>query len=142
MNTKESLFTSIALLALATAAVLAIPLIAMQFTNEVIWTLSDFVFAGVLIFGTGLTYLLLTQSTGHVTYRFAIACLLATTFLLLWVNGAVGIIGSENNDINLLYFGVLAIGLLGAVITKLDAKGMVYTMYCMIFGHGIIVITA
>jgi nitrate/nitrite transporter NarK len=33
---------------------LLIPLVAMQFTNEVNWTLSDFVVAAVLLLGTGL----------------------------------------------------------------------------------------
>lgn len=142
MKPTGKLSTSIALLTMATAGVLAIPLVAMQFTTEIIWTMSDFIFAGVLIFGTGLAYLLLTRTSGQVTYRLAVGCLLATTFLLLWVNGAVGIIGSENNNINLLYFGVLAIGLIGGTATKLTARGMELTLYAMIFGHSIIVITA
>lgn len=38
---------------LAVAVLLCIPLLAMQFTNEVIWTLSDFLIAGILLLGTG-----------------------------------------------------------------------------------------
>ena len=33
---------------------LLIPLVAMQFTSEVNWTLSDFVVGGMLLFGTGI----------------------------------------------------------------------------------------
>ena len=33
---------------------LAIPALAMQVSDEVNWTVSDFVFAGVMIIGTGL----------------------------------------------------------------------------------------
>ena len=39
---------------LAISMLLLIPLIAMQFTDEVNWTLFDFVIAGALLFGTGL----------------------------------------------------------------------------------------
>ena len=38
------------------AIILLIPLIAMQFTNEVDWTPIDFVVAGVLLLGTGLIF--------------------------------------------------------------------------------------
>ncbi len=39
---------------LTVVVLLLMPLIAMQFTNEVNWTLSDIVVAGVLLLGTGL----------------------------------------------------------------------------------------
>ncbi|MGK7368692.1 MAG: hypothetical protein ACNS64_00650, partial [Candidatus Halalkalibacterium sp. M3_1C_030] len=64
MNTDRNLTQTVAILALITGSLLLIPLIAMQFTDEVVWTLSDFIFAGTLIFGTGLTYKLLTKKTG------------------------------------------------------------------------------
>jgi hypothetical protein len=41
---------------LATAFILLIPLLAMQFTDEVAWDLADFVIIGTLLLGTGLTY--------------------------------------------------------------------------------------
>lgn len=39
---------------LVIAVLLCIPIIAMQITNEVTWTLSDFIIAGILLFGTGI----------------------------------------------------------------------------------------
>ena len=39
------------------------------------------------------------RKTGDAAYRTAVGVALAAAFLLIWVNGAVGIIGSENNDI-------------------------------------------
>lgn len=53
MKSKQSLLKSTAFLALATGILLLIPLIAMQFIDEVKWTLSDFVIAGIFLFGTG-----------------------------------------------------------------------------------------
>jgi len=34
--------------------------------------------------------------------------------IIVWINGAVGITGSENNPANLLYGGVLVVGIIGA----------------------------
>src|SRR5688572_6707106 len=59
-------------LALVTASILMVPLVGMQFSDEVLWTLSDFVFAGTLIFGTGLLYQLATRMTGNAAYRTAV----------------------------------------------------------------------
>ena len=57
-------------------------------------------------------------------YRFAVGMALAAAFLLVWMNLAVGVIGSEDNPANLMYFGVLAIGFLGAIIAELRPQGM------------------
>ncbi len=54
MNTDNSLTRSIANVALVTGALLLIPLIAMQFSEDVVWTLSDFILAGFMLFGTGI----------------------------------------------------------------------------------------
>jgi len=44
----------LSIILLAVAIILLVPLIAMQFTTEVNWTLLDFVVAAVLLFSTGL----------------------------------------------------------------------------------------
>ncbi|NIT60191.1 MAG: hypothetical protein GWN00_29495 [Aliifodinibius sp.] len=110
---------------------LMIPLIAMQFSNEVVWTLSDFVIAGTLLFGTGLSYTLITRKSGQTIYRIAIGVALFTGLLLIWVNLAVGLIGSENNPVNLLYFGVIILGIIGSLIARFRSRGMQTTMFAM-----------
>jgi hypothetical protein len=54
-----------------------------------------------------------------------------TTLVLIWVNGAVGIIGSENNSANLMYFAVPLVGLIGAAIANLKPRGMSRTLLAM-----------
>ena len=62
-------------------------------------------------------------------YRLAFSIGLTGAFLLFWANGAVDIIGSENNPANLLFGAVFIVGFLGAVISRLRPKGMSYTLF-------------
>jgi len=110
------------------AAFLLIPLIAMQFSTDVNWTISDFIFAFVMIFGTGFTYKLVTRTTSDVTYRIAVGFTVFSALLLVWVNLAVGIVGSEDNPFNVLYFGVLFVGIIGSLFVRFQAKGMIYVL--------------
>ena len=70
---------------------LFIPLIAMQFTNEVDWTLFDFVVAGILLFGTGLIFNLVVRKIKNIKYRIAICVAILIVLLLIWAELAVGI---------------------------------------------------
>lgn len=138
MNSEKQLTQSITWLAIVTVAILIIPLIAMEFTNEVVWTLSDFIFAGTLIFGTELTYKIVTKESEKITYRAAVGTALVTGFILIWANGAVGITGTEANTINLAYYGVIFIGLLGTILSRLQAKGMAFTMFITAIAQAIV----
>lgn len=125
-------------LALATALILLIPLLAMQVTDEVVWTLADFVFAGVLIFGTGLMYVLVARKAGNIVYRAAVGVALVAAFLLVWANGAVGIIGSEDNPANLIYGGVLAIGIIGVIIARFRPHGMARALFATALAQALV----
>lgn len=131
MKTHLKVYPSIIWVAVATLVLLLIPLVAMQFSPEVRWSASDFIVAGTLLFGTGLAYLLISKRGGRPAYRIATAVALFSGLLLIWANGAVGIIGSENNKINLWYFGVIAVGIAGAFIARFQAKGMAITLLVM-----------
>lgn len=101
MNSTRTLYRSTVRLTLATAILLLIPLIAMHFSNGVVWTLFDFFVAGSLLFGTGFIYLLVTRVLAaklkdNLVYRVAVAFALFIGLFLVWSNLAVGIIGSEN----------------------------------------------
>jgi len=74
--------------------ILCIPLIAMQFTNEVNWTLSDFVAAGVLLLSTGLAIELVIRNMKTGTCRTIALVIILIALFLIWAEMAVGIFGS------------------------------------------------
>lgn len=110
------------------AALLLTPLVAMQFTNEVDWSLSDFVVMGAMMLAVGIPLELAARSSASIAYRLGAAVALITGFLLVWVNLAVGIIGSEDNPLNLMFLGVVALTALGAFVVRGRAHGLAATM--------------
>ncbi|MDJ0750459.1 MAG: hypothetical protein QNJ11_13315 [Woeseiaceae bacterium] len=93
------------------------------------WDLLDF-----LVFGTMLTILmaivaLARRRTRNRAYRGAVLIAVLGAFFLVWVNGAVGIIGHEGNDANLLYFGVLGVAVVGSFVARFKAQGMALVLY-------------
>jgi hypothetical protein len=127
---------------LVTAVILLLFYVLMQISNEMNWSVFDFAVAGAFIFGTGLTYQLVTRKAGTMAYRFAVGLALAATFILVGVNLAVGVIGSEDNPANLMYGGVLAIGFLGAIIAELRPQGMARTLFAMALAQGLVAVIA
>jgi hypothetical protein len=111
------------------ATLILLPLIAMQFTSEVDWTASDFIFAIVLIGTVGLVFELAVRMTSNWAYRGGVACALAAAFFLVWINGAVGMIGDEDNAYNLLFLCEIPIALLGAIVARFRASGMAMAMF-------------
>jgi undecaprenyl pyrophosphate phosphatase UppP len=74
------------------AAILAIPLIAMLFTDELQWTLFDFVIAGALLFVAGLTYGFAVSRARNPRDKVAIGIAVAAVLFIIWAQLAVGII--------------------------------------------------
>jgi hypothetical protein len=121
---------------------LLMPLIAMQFTDEVNWDETDFIVMGAMICFVGLTLELAVRMTGNLAYRAAVAVALAAAFLLIWINLAVGIIGSEDNPANLMYVGVLAIVLVGAALARFRPGGMARAIVGAALAHVVIAAVA
>jgi hypothetical protein len=78
-------------IALGTAVLLSIPLIAMQFTTEVDWELGDFIIMAILLFGTGSIFVAVARVTPR-KYRLLIGIGVLITFLAVWAHLAVGIV--------------------------------------------------
>jgi hypothetical protein len=113
----------------AAATLLAIPALAMQFPGSGFnWTVSDFVFAGVMICGTALLYEWLAKRSNGWWYRAGAAVALGAAFLLVWINLAVGIVGDSDNPYNAVYFSEIVLALASAFTALLRPVGMARAM--------------
>ena len=106
------------------ALLLAVPLIAMQFTTEVIWSPTDFAVAGVLLVAVAFGLDMAMRSSHSWSFRIGAGLAIAAAFGLIWVNLAVGFFADEGNAANLAFLGVLAVALIGALIARFRAAGM------------------
>lgn len=78
----------------AVAIILSIPLIAMQFTNEVNWTVFDFIIAGLLLVGISFLLELVVRKISKKGNRIIWFSVIIAIFLLIWMELAVGIFGT------------------------------------------------
>ena len=110
------------------ASLLMLPAVAMQFTDEVNWTAGDFVVMGAMLAVACGSYEVVARISSNRWYRIAAGIAIVTAFVTLWVNLAVGMLGSEDNPDNLLFGGVLAVGMIGAVIAWFRPQAMARAM--------------
>lgn len=124
------------------ACLLLLPLVAMQFTDEVNWDETDFIVFGVMLLAACGTYELAARMTGNNAYRAAVGIAVVAAFLLVWMNLAVGVIGNENNPLNLMYGGVLVVGFAGALVARFRPQGMALAMVAMAVAQVLVAVTA
>ena len=74
--------------------ILLIPLIAMQLTNEVNWSLFDFIIMGAMLTITGLLGEIIFKKVKKYKHRVTLYVVVAIIFLLIWAELAVGIFGT------------------------------------------------
>ena len=122
------------------ACLLLVPLVAMQFTREVDWTGSDFVVMGAMLAAAcGIWELGMWLSRDR-AYRAAFAVAALGAFLMTWINLAVGIIGKEGGPLNMLFFAVLAVGIVGALAARFRPLGLAAAMVAMAGGQSMIAV--
>jgi len=97
----------------ALAALLSLPAI-LRFP----WTASDFLIMGVLLGSVGLGIEFLIRQSGSTFVRLGAAAAVLTTFLTIWVNLAVGMIG-DGEPYNLLFLIPPAVTLGGGLLVRL-----------------------
>jgi len=117
------------------ASLLILPAAAMNFTGDVQWTVADFLFMGMMVGCIGLGLELAVRATRNSRYRGGAAVALVTGFLVIWANGAVGIIGNEDNPANLMFFGVVGIAVAGAFVARFRPRGMAVAMAVAALGQ-------
>jgi hypothetical protein len=106
-NPKEAMklirpaYRSVVRVALVTACILLLSLVAMQVTDEVDWGLADFVLAGALLGGTGLLLELAVRKPGNVVYRVVATAMGVAAIVLGEADDAPGLV---------LFGGLLIVG--------------------------------
>ena len=107
------------------------PVVASFLTEEMQWSPFDFMlWGGMLALGVAAFEAAMRLSTNW-AYRAGAVIAIGAAFLLVWVTGAVGIVGSEDHPANLLYAGVLGMGAIGAAISAFRARGLSVTFAAM-----------
>ena len=79
------------------------------------------------------------MSIAHNTaYRSAIGIAVAAAILLVWLSLGVGIIGRDGDPANLMYFGVLAVGIIGTIAARLRPHGMARALFATALAQAIV----
>ncbi|HBI50600.1 MAG TPA: hypothetical protein DDY21_01990 [Candidatus Moranbacteria bacterium] len=76
-------------IAVMTGLILSVPFIAMQFTDQVVWTVSDFVVAGILLFSAGSIFVLASKKFSK--HKLIVGVVVLMVLIWLWAELAVGI---------------------------------------------------
>lgn len=119
-----------------------LPLVAMQFTDEVNWTAFDFVFwAGMLLMACT-AYEIVSRLSPNRSYRAGVGVAVVTGSLVVWVNGAVGMIGNEGNAYNLLFLAAMVAGAAGALLCWFRPAGMARALYATAAVHAAVSLVA
>jgi hypothetical protein len=115
--------------ALVALGLLMAPLVASQVVEGWNWPAGAFVFVYLLFFATGMAYALIARKMGSWAYKAGVGVALVAGFALGWSN-MVHVADSEN-PANLVYYTVLAVGVVGAWLARLEARGLALTLFAM-----------
>jgi hypothetical protein len=75
-------------------------------------------------------------------YRAAVGVALAAAFILVWLSLGVGIIGADGDPANRMYFGVIAVGIIGAIIARLRPHGMARALFATALAQALVAVIA
>ena len=115
--------------ALGALAVLMVPLVASRVVEGWNWPPGAFVRVYVLFFGTGMAYALIARKMGAWSYKAGVGVALVAGFALGWSNMVQ--VADSGHPENLVYYSVLAVGLVGALLARLQARGLARTLFVM-----------
>ena len=108
----------------AAVVLILTPLVAMQFTRQVNWDETDFIFAAVMFGIVGWLIELAVRLSTNWYFRFGAMFAVLAGFMVVWSNLAVGMIGSEDNSVNLWFGAVLLISISGVILSPFGKGAM------------------
>jgi len=115
--------------ALGSLAALMVPLVASRLVPDWNWRPSAFVIVYLLFFATGMAYALIARRMGAWSYKLAVGVALLAGFALGWSNMVQ--VADSGHPENLAYYSVLVVGLVGACLARLRARGLALTLFAM-----------
>lgn len=71
-------------------------------------------------------------------YQLAIGLALVTVLILVWLSLGVGIIGKDGDPANLMYFGVIAVGIIGSCIVRFQPEGMAVALFATAIAQALV----
>lgn len=107
---------------------LLLPVAAMQFTADVQWDAPDFLLMSCLLAAACGAIELAARASVDRSYRLGVLLAALAIFLLIWINLAVGIIGSESNPANEMFAGVIVVAIGGAFLARFRPAGLARAM--------------
>lgn len=110
-------------------ALILTPLVAMQFTNEVDWDETDFIVATIIFGIVGGLIELSVRLSSNWYFRIGATFAVLAGFMVVWANLAVGMIGNEDNPLNLWFGGVLFIAIAGSFASRFRGGILPMTMF-------------
>jgi hypothetical protein len=113
--------------AFITALILLIPLLGNHFVEGWNWSPGTFVLLGILLFGIGLTYELVTRNVDIIAYRSAVGVALVSGFVLVWMNFVQ--LADDVNPAAAMYLLVPILGIIGAAISRFHSNGMARALF-------------
>ena len=126
-------------IAIAAVGILVMPLVAVQ-CAETTWGPIDVIVALGLLLGSGLAYAFLRRKSADLAYRCGAGIAVAGMLFLVWVNLVVGVIGDDRNPANLVYAGVLTVGLCGAVLGRFRPRGMAPALFATALAQALVAV--
>ncbi|HEY8592221.1 MAG TPA: hypothetical protein VIL42_05055 [Sphingomicrobium sp.] len=108
----------------ATAALVLLPLFALRMADPAAWDIADLPFAFVMIAAVGIAFEFALRVPVRWVRTAGTVAALATAFILVWGNLAVGFAGSEDNRVNIIFFAVPVGALVGSLVSRFRPSGV------------------
>ena len=125
----------------ALIALFCLPVIAVQLSDEFDWTSSDFLFAAVFLTILGIGGEIALRVGRNAPHQLGIAIAALGGFLTVWINGAVGMLGSEDEVTNLYFIALVGIAVVASFLVwfrPAPMRWIMATLSASQFGVGII----
>ena len=107
-------------------ALLLLPAIAMQFSDEAQWTGFDFVVAAIILGVTGIAAEIGVRMSRNWPHLIGYGLATFAGFFTVWSNLAVGIIGAEGEPVNMGFFVLILLGVIAAFAARLKPMGLAH----------------